>query len=236
MKILTCEWRKLAFINYTVPPEILKKYLPRHTELDYYNGDCYVSLVGFQFKDVKIAGVQIPLHTDFEEINLRFYVKRFDGYQWRHGVVFLQEIVDRPALSILANTMLNESYRSLPTGQEIKVDPGTLTVLYSWQDQENKQHLHVHSDNTPSVMPEHSESNFLIHRLWGYGKQDEETTYEYKIMHPKWSIYKVNQHGLSVDFLQFGAEFSILNDASPQSVMLAEGSKVTIEGAGPLGH
>lgn len=236
MKTLTCEWRKLAFINYIVPPEILKNHLPPHTELDFYNGNCYVSLVGFQFKNVKIAGVQVPFHSDFEEINLRFYVKRFDGNQWRHGVVFLKEIVDRPALSMIANVMLNENYRTLPTGQEIKEEPGILSVRYFWQDQENKQHLQVHSESTPSAMHEHSESNFLLHRLWGYGKQDEKTTFEYNIHHPQWLTYPVKEFSISVDFLQLGAKFSILNGATPQSVLLAEGSKVKIEGAGPLYH
>lgn len=234
MKTLTCEWRKLAFFNYVVPPEVLKPYLPPNTELDYYNGDCYVSLVGFQFKNVKIAGVQVPFHSDFEEINFRFYVKRFDGNKWRHGVVFLREIVDRPALSILANTVLNENYQTLPTGQEIEDKLGRLTVKYSWQIDQRKEQLEVRTENTPSAMPGQSEDEFLIHRLWAYGKQDEETTYEYSISHPEWSTYRVDEYKVSVDFLQFGAAFSILNGATPRSVMLAEGSKVEVKGVGRL--
>lgn len=233
---MKCEWRKLAFFSYVVPSEILKPYLPPNTELDFYNGDCYVSLVGFQFKNVKIAGIQVPFHSDFEEINFRFYVKRFDGNKWRHGVVFIREIVDRPALSVLANTMLNEHYQTLPTGQEINDEPGKLTVKYSWEIDQRKDQLEVQTENTPSAMPEHGESKFLIHRLWAYGKQDEETTYQYSISHPEWPTYKVDQYSISVDFMQFGAGFSFLNGAIPRSVMLAEGSKVKVEGLDRLKH
>src|SRR5690554_2475742 len=114
MSLLTCHWNKLIFANYIVPPEILEKHLPTHTQLDYFNGQCYVSLVGFQFRKVEIADVKVPFHTDFEEINLRCYVKRLDGQTWRKGTVFLGEIVDKPALAILANSLFRENYKVLP--------------------------------------------------------------------------------------------------------------------------
>ena len=44
---------------------------------------CYVSLVGFMFKNTRLLNIPIPFHTDFEEVNLRFYVKHFDGNEWK---------------------------------------------------------------------------------------------------------------------------------------------------------
>ncbi|MFB0909103.1 MAG: DUF2071 domain-containing protein, partial [Spirosomataceae bacterium] len=56
MSFLKAEWRKLAIANYVIDPEILKKYVPVGTELDLWEGKCYVSLIGFMFLEVKLLG------------------------------------------------------------------------------------------------------------------------------------------------------------------------------------
>ena len=113
MSFLTAQWKNLALINYEIDAEILEKYLPKGTEIDLWNGKCYVSLVGFMFEDVKILGVKIPFHINFEEVNLRFYVKRFENGEWKRGVVFIKEIVPKHALSFVANTVYKEHYETL---------------------------------------------------------------------------------------------------------------------------
>lgn len=230
MSLLTCEWRKLAFANYIVPPEILEKHLPADTQLDYHNGNCFVSLVGFQFKDVKIAGIKVPLHTDFEEINLRFYVKRKDGTNWRKGTVFISEIADRAALSSLANSVFNENYQTLPTRQQVIEKEDQIRVRYEWLYRDEWQHLEVRSNNIASPVVKGSEADFLIHRYWCYGKQSEDETNEYSISHAEWPIYSVEEYSIAVDFSRvFGSEFNILSSATPHSVILAEGSSVSAE-------
>lgn len=230
MSLLTCEWRKLAFANYIVPTEVVEKHLPRHTKIDFFNGNCFVSLVGFQFKNVQVAGTKIPFHTDFEEINLRFYVKRFDGQQWRKGTVFISEIVDKPALSVLARSVFNENYQTLLTKQEVNEAAESISAGYSWLYEDHWNHLKVRSGTIASPVAENSESEFIIHRLWGYGKQNDEETNEYRISHPAWPIYEVEEYSVDVDFAKvFGPEFSMLTSATPHSVILAEGSSVSAE-------
>src|SRR5688572_30573948 len=90
---LNAEWRKLAMVNYAVDPRILEPYIPFGTELDFWNDTCYVSLVGFMFVDTKIKGLKVPFHVNFEEVNLRFYVRYNDNGDWKRGVVFIKEIV-----------------------------------------------------------------------------------------------------------------------------------------------
>ena len=229
--LLTCEWKKLAFANYIVPPEIVEKYLPAHTRLDFFNGNCFVSLVGFQFKNISIAGIKVPFYSDFEEINLRFYVKRFDGAQWRKGTVFISEIANKTALSLLANTLAREHYQILPTSQDIKENEDRLDVKYGWTARDKEQFLRVISSKLITPYEQHSESDFLLDRLYGYGKINEKTSNEYSINHNTWQTYKVLEYSIDVDFAkQFGSEFSILSTMTPYSVMLAEGSKVDIKG------
>ena len=108
MSFLTAEWRKLAIANYIIDKKILEKYVPIGTEIDLWKGNCYVSVVGFMFVNTKLLGIRIPFHTHFEEVNLRFYVKRFVNGKWRRGVVFIKEIVPKPALTFVANTVYDE--------------------------------------------------------------------------------------------------------------------------------
>ena len=75
-KFLTARWQDLIMANYEVDPSLLAPHVPRGTELDLDDGRCFVSLVGFMFLDTRVLGMPIPFHVNFEEVNLRYYVKR----------------------------------------------------------------------------------------------------------------------------------------------------------------
>ena len=119
---LTAQWRTLAMLNYEIEPAILKPFVPRGTELDAWNGKTFVSMVGFLFLETKVLGVSFPMHTHFEEVNLRFYVRRKIEGEWRRGVTFLREIVPRHAIAFVANTLYNERYLALPMRHKVDVD------------------------------------------------------------------------------------------------------------------
>ena len=106
MSFLNAEWRKLAIANYVIDPRVLEKYVPPGTELDLWQDKCYVSLIGFMFLNTRLLGFKIPFHSNFEEVNLRFYVRRFENNAWKRGVVFIKEIVPKPALTFVANNKL----------------------------------------------------------------------------------------------------------------------------------
>src|SRR5262245_9199655 len=109
-RFLTAEWRYLAMINYEVDPAILHPYIPRGTELDRWQGRTFVSLVGFLFLKTRVLGLWVPFHSDFEEVNLRFYVRRRAPDGWRRGVVFIREVVPRRAIATVARVFYNENY------------------------------------------------------------------------------------------------------------------------------
>ncbi len=99
---LTAEWRYLALLNFEVDPAVLAPLLPRETELDDSKGRHFISLVGFLFLDTRVLGVPAFLHRDFEEVNLRFYVRRKAGGDTRRGVVFIREMVSLPLVAAAA--------------------------------------------------------------------------------------------------------------------------------------
>ncbi len=129
---LKAEWRKLAMANYAIDPGVLEAYLPYRTELDYWNGTCYVSLVGFMFLDTRIRGLRIPFHVNFGEINLRFYVKYAEQGVWKRGVVFVKEIVPRRALSLVVNVLYKEKYEIMPVRHLWQSQDEHWDITYKW--------------------------------------------------------------------------------------------------------
>ncbi|HAY34241.1 MAG TPA: DUF2071 domain-containing protein [Ignavibacteria bacterium] len=231
---LQAEWRKLAIANYSVERKLLNKYLPRGTELDLWNGICYVSLVGFMFLNTKVKGVKIPFHINFEEVNLRFYVRHKHGSEWRRGVVFIKEIVSRPALSFVANAVYKENYETMPMSHSwIALDDG-LSVEYKWK-KGRWNSLKVITGNESELVKENSEEEFITEHYWGYTKVSEEKTSEYGVEHPGWEVYKTKDYYIDVDFGNiYGKEFKFLSSQKPVSVFLAEGSEIKVKSGGVI--
>ncbi len=230
MSFLTAEWRKLALANYEVSPDLLKPYLPHGTELDNWNGRCYASLVGFMFKKVRLLGIHIPYHTEFEEVNLRFYVRHKSKGEWRRGVVFISELVPKWAIAFVANTIYKEHYEAVPMRHGWRNDGALQTIEYDWKKQGRWHSFHLDAATQPMPMPPGSEAEFITEHYWGYAKYSDLQTNEYQVTHPRWEVYEVKNHRIDVDFAKlYGAGFAELNQLKPTSVMLAEGSGITVE-------
>lgn len=230
MSFLKAEWRKLAIANYVINKDILEKYVPKGTELDLWEDKCFVSLVGFMFINTKLLGVKVPFHINFEEVNLRFYVKRNENGIWKRGVVFIKEIVPKKALTLVANTVYKENYETFPMRHKWIEENNSRTIEYHWSKSNQEHFFQVNADLATSKIESNSETEFITEHYWGYAKVNEFKTNEYEVTHPTWEVYTVNSYEIKVDFGKvYGDEFEILNNTTPHSVMLAEGSEITVE-------
>ena len=230
MSFLQAEWRKLAFANYAIDPSILQPYVPPGTELDEYDNKCFVSLVGFMFLNTKLLGIKVPFHINFEEVNLRFYVRRKDGYEWKRGVVFIKEIVPKRALTFVANTVYKENYETMPMQHKWTSSDEKLNVTYQWKKQNRWNLFEVIADAKPLKIQQNSVTEFITEHYWGYAKVTDNQSNEYEVTHPSWQIYNVVNYKIDVDFnATYGKEFAFLQNVEPVSVMLAEGSQITVE-------
>jgi uncharacterized protein YqjF (DUF2071 family) len=225
---LQAEWRKLAMANYAVDQKILIKYLPRKTEIDFWNDTCYVSLVGFMFNNTKVKGFSIPFHTHFEEVNLRFYVRYNDQGEWKRGVVFVKEIVPKPALTLVANLVYKENYETMPMSHSWTSDEN-LTVDYRWR-KKRWNSFKVIANKNSNLIKSNSEEEFITEHYWGYTRISNEKTSEYGVEHPKWEVYPTKDYIIDVDFADiYGQEFNFLTTQKPKSVFLAEGSEIKVK-------
>src|SRR6266436_4937164 len=149
---LTANWRYLAMLNYVVDPALIEPLVPVGTEIDYENGETFVSIVGFLFLDRRLLGLPIPLYRDFEELNLRFYVRRKSADTWRRGVVFVRELVPRRAIALVARAFYGERYFALPMKHNIIDDGAHVSAEYSWRRAKKGESLKVSASGEPQTI------------------------------------------------------------------------------------
>ena len=228
---LTAHWSHLCMFNYEVLPEILLPYIPPHTQLDLHNGKALVSVVGFMFTKTKMLGITWPLHKNFEEVNLRFYVKYFDGKIWKRGAAFISEIVPKPAISIIANLLYNEHYSCLPMKHKIINADNNIDINFSWKKKGTWNTMQVVVNNTALPIPPNSEAEFILEHYWGYNQLNKNTTIEYAVEHERWQIYDVQHFALNANIeALYGAAFApFICSVKPHSVFVARGSDVLIK-------
>ncbi|HEY9226308.1 MAG TPA: DUF2071 domain-containing protein [Gemmatimonadaceae bacterium] len=230
--LLTAEWRCLAILNYRVPPSLLAPLVPRGTELDKWNDATYVSLVGFLFDRTRLLGVRVPFHTRFEEVNLRFYVRRNVGSAVRRGVTFVRELVPRHAVSAVARLAYSEPYRTVPMRHAFGIigpSGRPLLVEYAWKTSAGWSRLRLGPAGAGGRPERGSEEEFITHRNWGYTKLSGGKTAEYEVRHPLWRVAPASQVILEGDLASvYGNAFANVLTGPPHSAMFANGSPVSV--------
>lgn len=219
---LTARWRHLAMLNWPVEPALLQPFVPRGTSIDLFQGRCFVSLVGFMFLDTRVRGWAIPFHRDFEEVNLRFYVKRDE----RRGVVFLKELVPRAAIAWVARTLYGENYESCPMSHAISAaDPPAVRYAWRWRGRE----MSIELDPAGPWAPLEGESEFIAEHYWGYAARKDGSTVEYRVEHPRWRATAAARATFKGDAGPlYGERFAEALSRPPASAFLAEGSEVAV--------
>lgn len=227
---LSARWENLIMANYAVNPKVLLPYLPKGVELDFYDGKAMVSLVGFIFKKTSLFSIPIPLMGTFEEVNLRFYVKRIDGDEIKRGVVFINETVPYKPVAWIANKLYKEHYIAIPTKNEIRVSADNQSIHYGWKINQHWNEINVNTSIENVEMTPESIEEFIFEHYYGYTKISEEISQEYRVNHPRWKVNKVLDYSINCDFqAMYGNDFTLLNDQQPQSVIFASGSDVTVD-------
>lgn len=224
---LSAEWKNLLMLNYAIDPSLLERFLPVGTELDAFDGVTYLSLVGFEFNSARMFGLAVPFHQAFEEVNLRFYVRRGS----RRGVVFIREFVPRFAVAAIARLAFNENYSSVAMSHRIETSKTNEIVRaeYAWGSGADRSVMQIETRGLSFLPPEGSIGQFITEHYWGYAAQLDGCCLEYEVQHPQWSIRNAKSAGFSGNAAAlYGNEIGKYLLGSPDSAFLAEGSAVTV--------
>jgi len=224
---LTAQWRNLILLTYAVDPVRLIDLVPPDTTLDSWRGQTFVSLVGFQFLETKILGAPVPFHQDFEEVNLRFYVRRIMPDSVRHGVVFIREIVPRPLVGGMARLLYREPYQIMPTRSKVTAGPPP-DVEYQWNDAGRWCTLSGAGRGEGFEPGEGTLEEFLTERHWGYNGERGKPTLEYRVDHPRWKVWHAQDSRVEYNAETLCGRELARELKMPMSKLIAEGSPVTI--------
>jgi uncharacterized protein len=224
-RFLTAEWSNLLFFNYVIDPALLTKYIPAGTELDTWEGRTFVSLIGFEFNRARVFGIAVPLHSSFEEVNLRFYVRRGE----RRGVAFLRELVPRIAVAALARAAFGENYRCTPMTHVFRNGVNAIEAEYAWGASGNRCSMRITTPGESFLPAEDSLEKFITEHFWGYAAQRGGGSIEYEVQHPQWPVRVAEGAEFAGDAAPYyGPVFAEVLARSPDSALFAEGSAVTV--------
>jgi uncharacterized protein len=152
-------------------------------------------------------------------------------------VVFIKEIVPKPALTFVANTIYRENYQTMPMAHRWEQSNDTLTVEYRWRHKDWNS-ISLTTANAPAPLQPGSEEEFITEHYWGYTRIGTARSAEYGVEHPAWLVYPpATQYIVNVDFGPlYGPEFAHLATTTPASVFLAEGSQIVVKEGHKLPH
>jgi uncharacterized protein len=227
------QWRELAIVSWRVAPELLRPRLPAGTELDEWDDRCWLSLVGLRFLDLAVGGMPVPLHGEFAQVNLRFYARRVVGDEVRRGAVFVRELVPRAAMAAVARLLMNEPMAHADVRADVRRGaarpPRVLGVTYEWESDPGRGHVHVDTAGNPLALERLSLEEFLCERCWGFTAQRDGGSVEYRVEHPRWSVYAARAAAVDGDLAAtFPLDLARVMLARPDHAMVAEGSHVAI--------
>ena len=222
------EWRDLVMITWSVDPSLVRPLLPAGTTLDLWNGRALLSIVAFRFLDLRVGGIPVPLHQDFEQVNFRFYVKRDLGPEVRPGVVFIKEIVHSTSMAAGARFLYNENYISVPMRHDVREgEHGWASYEFQIDDRWNRVSATRGGDMRPVAAD--SIESFIKDRPFGYARQRDGSTIEYQVDHPSWSIWPAIDATFDCDVANvYGREYIAPLAADPTSIFIAVGSQAIL--------
>lgn len=217
-------------LNYEAPPDLLAPLVPAGVELDRWNGTLYVSVVGFLFHDTRVLGLVIPRHRTFQEVNLRFYVRRHVDDETRRGVVFIRELVPRRAIASVARLMYNEPYQALPMRHRLTTtQSGGVERRFEWRAEGSWTGIHARTEGPPRPLERDTEEEFITEHYWGYTRQRDGGTIEYRVDHPRWNVWNAADARIDGDVVPvYGPMFARVLSGPPRSAFVADGSPVTV--------
>jgi len=227
---LTADWRHLLFVNFEADRALVQRFVPAGTELDLLDGRALVSIVAFRFLDTRILGVPVPLHRHFDEVNLRAYVRRKENGVWKRGVVFVRELVPRPAIAWIARLAYNEPYRAVRMRHEIRMHPTTGGSLrYDWRQHGKWHSVSGEVRGAPQPIDPESHTGFITEHYLGYTPQRSGRTVEYRVRHPRWNVWE----GATVEFQcdvasVYGDDWTDALAGAPCSAFVCDGAPVGI--------
>lgn len=233
--VIAAEWRDLVMVSYEVDPVLLVPHVPRGTSLDFHQNRALLSIVALRMRNTRVAGLPLPFLQDLEGVNFRFYVWRREGAELRRGVVFLKEFVSSAVVTLGARVFFNESYETVPMRHTVSKHGAQGAAAYEWQTGGRWNRVAAGFHGTAAHPAADSLEMFIKERGWGYSRQADGSTLEYRVEHPSWAIRAATDLVVRCDAsAAIGPQFARALSGPPASAFIAVGSEATVHTGGAV--
>ncbi len=220
--------------NFVVDQALLAGLAPKGTLVDTFGGDAFVSLVAFMFEGSRLFGAipTLPSPT-FEEINLRYYVRREMAGEARRAVCFHREVVPSRFVAWVARTVYEEPYEPHPMSHSVELHDAANPAAggrfaYGWESKLGQHRIAATTMGGAKPLVAGSLPEFILEHYWGYTGRSDGTTSEYEVRHPPWRYWDVASWELDARIGEFYGEPFARALEVPHSVFVAEGSAVEV--------
>ena len=145
--------------------------------------------------------------------------------------MFIRELVPRSLIAATARFVYNEPYRALPMGHAVDLaEASGGSASYWWVHEGSTYTLAATVSGPAQPLTAGSEAEFITEHYWGYNKQRDGSTLEYRVDHPPWLVWECEDATYSKppDSSLYGAEFTDVLASQPVSAFLAMGSTVEV--------
>lgn len=226
---LVANWENLVVATFETDKELLQPYVPPGTELNDWNGRYCMSLVGFMFSHTCLLGIPCPFYRRFEEVNLRFYVRRKEGNNWKKGVVFIKEIVPAALIGWAGKLLYRENFISLPMQHAIYTGDNSQHVEYYWKIRKQPNYLKIQASLLPIMPGDNTLPAFISEHYTAFTRKGTDDTLSFAIQHAPWKIYPALAFDMRLDAAAlYGDGFATSFRGKPLAAFLMDGSRTTV--------
>ena len=231
--LMRARFSELVALNFSIDPAILQPLVPRGLELDFFKDETYVSLIAMMLRDVRVFGFPIHIASGFEEINLRFYVRRRVGDSYRKGACFLKDYVSGAAAAWVLGRIFKAEFGRLKlkhknSGFDPKEENAIPEVDYQWKVDDHMNRVRVKAREKVQRMGADTKVGFILNHNNEYSCRNGKTL-EYAMARPQWVVWNAAQANFTCDVRKlFGPEFEKPLSRRPASVFVTSGSEVVI--------
>jgi hypothetical protein len=126
--------------------------------------------------------------------------------------------------------LYKEHYAAIPTKSLIVNGESAKNIKYEWKINNKWNHIAVNAAKENEQILPGSVEEFIFEHYYGYTKINSQLSQEYKVNHPRWQVHKVIDYSIHCDFKSmYGNDFSFLRNQQPDSVIIAQGSPVSVK-------
>ena len=226
---LVANWENLVVATFETERKLLQPFVPPGTELNDWNGRCCMSLVAFMFSNTSLMGIPCPFYRSFEELNLRFYVRRKEGSTWKKGVVFIKEIVPAKLIGWAGKLFYRENFISLSMRHAIYTGTNSQHVEYYWMLKKQTNYLKIQSSLLPAIPGANTLDTFISAHYTAFTRKGANRTLSFTIQHTPWKVYPALAFDMRIDArVLYGDGFAEAFQQKPLAAFLMDGSRTLV--------